>query len=514
MSMICAAVFPDPKSGHHSGADENRSRFFGAAVGYNPPLPLRPFVMPAADKKSARSSRFASPLTARARRFNASVSFDRRLAHCDIRASIAHAKMLARQKIVAAKDARAICAGLKKIEAEIDSGKFEWREADEDVHFNIERRLIEIVGDAGKRLHTARSRNDQVAAALRLFARAQIDDLTAALAAARAAFLTQAKKHAATPMPGFTHLQIAQPVSFGHHLMAYDAMLARDMARLADCRARLNVSPLGAGALGGLPYPLDRRFVARELGFDGVCQNSIDAVSDRDFAVEFAFCCSLMMIHFSRFAEEVVLWMTPAFDFVRLPDSLCTGSSIMPQKKNPDLAELVRGKSGRVVGALVALLTILKSQPLAYNKDNQEDKPPLFDCADAAVASALVVADLARELRANKAAMRRMLDLGFSTATELADFLVANGMAFKDAHAAVAALARAADNDAAKIDSEMLRRALPPAVDLAAARAALDPARALSARQTDGSTAPAKVRAAVEAARADLRRRSRRPKKL
>jgi argininosuccinate lyase len=323
------------------------------------------------------SGRFGEPMSERMQRFNASVDFDRRLARADIAGSLAHARMLAAQGILAHDDLAAIERGLATIEQEIDSGGFQWQRALEDVHLNIERRLTALVGDAGKRLHTARSRNDQVATDVRLWLRGAIDALRDAIAALRRALLDLAERHADTIMPGFTHLQVAQPVTFGHHLMAYDAMLARDAERLRDCRARVNRSPLGSAALAGTSFPIDREATARALGFDGVTPNSIDAVADRDFAIEFAAAAALVMVHLSRFAEELVLWSTPAFGFVTLADRFCTGSSIMPQKKNPDVPELVRGKSARVVGHLTALLVLMKGQPLAYNKDNQEDKEPL-----------------------------------------------------------------------------------------------------------------------------------------
>ncbi|MBE8158455.1 MAG: argininosuccinate lyase, partial [Betaproteobacteria bacterium] len=356
------------------------------------------------------SARFGAPLDARLARFNASVGFDRRLAEYDIAASLAHAEMLGAQNIISAKDARAICRGLKAVLKEIRAGEFVWRIEDEDVHFNIERRLVEKIGAAGKRLHTARSRNDQTATSLRLFVRDKIDCLRASLADARRALLEQAETHAETLTAGMTHMQVAQPIVFGHHLLAYEDMLGRDDGRFADCRRRLNVLPLGAGALAGVGYPIDRRRVAEALGFDGICENSMDAVSDRDFAVEFAAAAALMMAHLSRFCEEVILWCSQPFGCIVLDDSFCTGSSIMPQKKNPDAAELIRGKSGRTAGALAALLMLMKGQPLAYNKDNQEDKEAVFDCADTAQNCLDIFAGLVRAMRADIPRMRALLD--------------------------------------------------------------------------------------------------------
>ena len=464
--------------------------------------------MPRSEKNGAGgkwSARFARAADASMRRFNASVSFDQRLAEMDIRASLAHAEMLAGQKIIRIADLRAIRRGFRQIRKEIASGEFQWREADEDVHMNLERRLVELVGDAGRRLHTARSRNDQVAADLRLFVRGQIDLLLARLRDARLALLDLAGRHADTLAPGFTHLQPAQPISFGHHLMAYDAMLARDMSRLRDCRARMNLSPLGAAALAGTPHPIRPEQTAELLGFSAPCRNSMDAVSDRDFAAEFAFAAAMMMTHFSRLCEEVVLWMSPAFGFATLDDSFCTGSSVMPQKKNPDVPELIRGKCGRTYGALLALLTLAKSQPLAYNKDNQEDKPPLFDCADSALACAEMLAAMLRALRPNPARMRAALDAGNLTATELADYLARRGVPFRAAHGMVAALVRDAENrgvGVADFSLADIRRRAPTAG--ADALAVLDPEKAVAARNHIGGTAPSRVRAEIAAARREL----------
>ena len=335
-----------------------------------------------ARKPQLWSGRFREPVDERVKRFSASVDFDRRLARHDIAGSLAHARMLAAAGIIAKRDLTAIERGLGRIRREIEDGRFEWSLDAEDVHLNIERRLTALVGEAGKRLHTARSRNAQVATDLRLWLREEVDEVDKLLVGLIGALIAQAEKHAGVVMPGFTHLQVAQPVTFGHHLLAYVAMLERDRERMAEVRKRINRLPLGAAALAGTSFPIERERVARELGFDSVCENSLDAVSDRDFAIEFCGAAALAMMHLSRLSEEIVLWSSPSFGFVRLPDRYCTGSSIMPQKKNPDVPELVRGKSGRVVGALMSLLVLMKAQPLAYNKDNQEDKEPLFDAVD------------------------------------------------------------------------------------------------------------------------------------
>ena len=373
------------------------------------------------------------------------------------------------------------------------------------MHLNIERRLTALIGEAGKRLHTGRSRNDQVATDMRLWLRAEIDAIRDLLARLMRALLSKAARHAALVMPGFTHLQVAQPVTFGHHLLAYVEMLERDRARLAECRRRVNRLPLGAAALAGTSFPIDRGRVARELGFDGVAENSLDAVSDRDFALEFCACSAIVMVHLSRFAEELVLWASPRFGFVRLPDRYCTGSSIMPQKKNPDVPELVRGKSGRVFGALMALLTVMKAQPLAYNKDNQEDKEALFDTVDTLKASLEVFAGMVPGLEPVPGAMRAAVLEGHATATDLADYLVRKGMAFRDAHEAVARAVREAERagtDLASLPLSVLRRFAPkigPDV-----KRVLTPEGSIAARNHVGGTAPAQVRAAIVRARKRL----------
>ncbi|GAB1720759.1 MAG: argininosuccinate lyase [Nitrosospira sp.] len=379
-------------------------------------------------------------------RYTASVGFDRRLAGHDIEGSLAHARMLAATGIIGADDLVAIESGLRQISEEIDRGEFAWSLELEDVHLNIEKRLTSLVGDAGKRLHTARSRNDQVATDIRLYLRASIDDIIGLVQTMQKALLDLAEKHADTVMPGFTHLQVAQPIVFGHHLMAYFEMLKRDVERLADCRKRVNLLPLGAAALAGTSYPIDREMVAKLLGFDGVCGNSMDAVSDRDFAIEFCAAGALIMTHLSRLSEELILWMNPSFGFIDLADRFCTGSSIMPQKKNPDVPELVRGKTGRINGHLVALLTLMKGQPLAYNKDNQEDKEPLFDTVDTLTDTLRIYADMLAGIRVRKEAMRNAAMRGYATATDLADYLVKKGLPFREAHEIVARAVRFADS--------------------------------------------------------------------
>ena len=449
------------------------------------------------------SGRFDEPVDELVKRFTASVTFDQRLALVDIRGSLAHARMLAKVDVLSAADFADIERGMRQITDEVTAGKFQWSVDLEDVHLNIERRLIDLVGDAGKRLHTGRSRNDQVATDIRLWLRDQIDDLTGLIAQLGKNLLALAECHVDSVMPGFTHLQVAQPVSFAHHLLAYAEMLKRDTERLADCRVRVNRLPLGAAALAGTTYPIDRDMVARELEFDGVCQNSLDAVSDRDFAIEFCACAALIMMHLSRLSEELILWMNPRFGFVTLADRFCTGSSIMPQKKNPDVPELVRGKSGRVNGNLVALLTLMKGQPLAYNKDNQEDKEPLFDSVDTVAMTLRVYADLIGGIVVNKDAMRRAALEGFSTATDLADYLVKKGLAFREAHEAVARavkFAAAKNVDLANLALGELQQ-FSPLIE-ADAKAALSLEGSLAARDHVGGTAPAQVRAAIARARA------------
>ena len=403
------------------------------------------------DKKSqAWSALFSEPMSELVKRYTASVDFDKRLWQADIAGSLAHAEMLAAQGVIAQADYADIQRGMAQIRADIASGAFEWKLELEDVHLNIEARLTQLVGDAGKRLHTGRSRNDQVATDVRLWLRGEIDEIAPLLAEMQNALLAVAENHTETVMPGYTHLQVAQPISFAHHLLAYVEMFARDAERLADVRKRVNRLPLGAAALAGTSYPLDRERVASALGFDGVCQNSLDAVSDRDFAIEFSSFASIVMIHVSRMAEEIVLWMNQNFGYVDLSDRYCTGSSIMPQKRNPDVAELARGKSGRVVGHLMALITLMKGQPLTYNKDNQEDKEPLFDTVDTVKDTLRIMAEMvggevdaatgtrSGGLTAKPEAMERAARRGYATATDLADYLVRKGVPFRDAHEVVA----------------------------------------------------------------------------
>jgi argininosuccinate lyase len=452
------------------------------------------------------SGRFSEPVAELVKQYTASVDFDQRLADADIAGSLAHARMLSQIGVLGAEDLAAIERGLATIRGEIERSEFVWSRDFEDVHVNIEKRLIALIGDAGKRLHTGRSRNDQVATDMRLYVRSAIDDVAARIIALRHALLDLAEAHAATVMPGFTHLQVAQPVTFGHHLMAYDAMLSRDAERFGDCRARVNRLPLGSAALAGTGFPIDRDRVARELGFDGLCENSLDAVSDRDFAIEFAAAAALTMMHLSRFAEELVLWSSPGFGFIRLADRFCTGSSIMPQKKNPDVPELVRGKSGRVFGDLVALLTIMKAQPLAYNKDNQEDKEPVFDIVDTLLPTLIILTDLvAGGIEVDAVRMRTAAGTGFATATDLADYLVRKGVAFRDAHEAVAQAVRHAEAshvDLAQLPLDVLQRFSPLIGDDVYGVLTLD--GSVASRNRAGGTAPEQVRSAIRAARAAL----------
>jgi len=390
------------------------------------------------NKDQAWSARFAEPVSELVQRYTASVGFDQRLGEVDIQGSLAHAQMLSEQGIISRDDFNKISEGLQKILGEIQQGQFTWQLALEDVHLNIEARLTHLIGDAGKRLHTGRSRNDQVATDIRLWMRGTIDQAIEQLKQLRKGLLDLAQKHADTLMPGFTHLQVAQPITFGHHMMAYVEMFTRDTERLIDCRKRVNHLPLGAAALAGTSYPINRERVAELLGFDGVCQNSLDAVSDRDFGIEFCAAASLTMTHISRLSEELILWMSQQFNFIDLPDRFCTGSSIMPQKKNPDVPELARGKTGRVNGNLISMLTLMKGQPLAYNKDNQEDKEPLFDSADTLIDTLRIFADMVPHIVVKPDHMKAALTKGYATATDLADYLVKKGLPFRDAHEAVA----------------------------------------------------------------------------
>jgi argininosuccinate lyase len=380
------------------------------------------------------AGRFTEPTDAFVEAFGASVGFDKRMYRQDIAGSRAHARMLAHVGVLSDEECKTIIEGLDDIEQDIERGVFAWSTELEDVHMNIEARLTDRIGSVGKKLHTGRSRNDQVATDIRLYLRDEVDTVQAELARLVEGLVGLAEQHAETIMPGFTHLQTAQPVTFGHHMLAWCEMLMRDRERLMDCRKRINVMPLGAAALAGTTYPIDREFTAKQLGFDSVAQNSLDAVSDRDFAIELSAAASLIMMHLSRFSEELILWSSAQFDFVDLGDSFCTGSSIMPQKKNPDVPELVRGKTGRIVGHLVSLLMLMKGQPLAYNKDNQEDKEPLFDTLDNLKGSLRVYADMMPQITVKQDNMREAARSGFSTATDLADYLVRKDVAFRDAH--------------------------------------------------------------------------------
>jgi len=392
--------------------------------------------------------RFSEATDAFVQRFTASERFDRRLASEDIAGSRAHAHMLTDVGVLSQDELRAINDGLDQIEREIACGEFHWQVEREDVHMNIEARLTELIGDAGKKLHTGRSRNDQVATDIRLHLRAAVDAIGAELTRLQRGIVGLAENHTATVMPGFTHLQVAQPVTFGHHLMAWYEMLERDGSRLRDCRARLNQCPLGSAALAGTTFPIDRALTAKTLGFDAPTRNSLDSVADRDFAIEFTAASALLMTHLSRMSEELVLWASAQFNFVDIPDRFCTGSSIMPQKKNPDVPELVRGKTGRVNGHLTALLTLMKSQPLAYNKDNQEDKEPLFDCIDTVMDCLRAFADMVPAIKPKADNMRSAALVGFATATDLADYLVRRGLPFRDAHEVVGkAVAYCVEND-------------------------------------------------------------------
>jgi argininosuccinate lyase len=453
----------------------------------------------------AWSGRFSEPVSELVKRYTASVFFDRRMWRQDIRGSLAHAAMLARQGIIAQTDLDDIRRGMTQIEAEIENGQFDWNLDDEDVHLNIEKRLTALVGDAGKRLHTGRSRNDQVATDIRLWLRDEIDVILARLTDFQSALLDLAAQHTDTAMPGFTHLQVAQPVTFGHHLLAYFEMAQRDRERLIDCRRRTNRLPLGSAALAGTSFPIDRHFVAEQLGFEAVTENSLDAVSDRDFAIEFCAAAALVMIHLSRMSEELILWMSPRVGFIDLADRFCTGSSIMPQKKNPDVPELVRGKTGRVNGHLVGLLTLMKGQPLAYNKDNQEDKEPLFDTADTLRDTLTIFADMMTGIRVKPDAMRAALRQGFATATDLADWLVKRGLPFRDAHEAVARAVRLAEQKGCDVSDLSLDelKSFSPLVD-ESVYAVLTVEGSLSARNHIGGTAPEQVRAAIVRARARL----------
>jgi argininosuccinate lyase len=464
------------------------------------------------DKKSqAWSALFSEPMSELVKRYTASVFFDKRLWQADIQGSLAHAEMLAARGIIGADDHAAIERGMAQIRQEIESGAFEWKLDLEDVHLNIEARLTQLVGDAGKRLHTGRSRNDQVATDVRLWLRGEIDLIDGLLTDLQKALVAIAEKNVDVILPGFTHLQVAQPVSFGHHMLAYVEMFARDAERLADVRRRVNRLPLGSAALAGTSYPLDRERVARTLGMvdaagqPQVCQNSLDAVSDRDFAIEFTAAASLCMVHVSRFSEELILWMSQNFGFIRIADRFTTGSSIMPQKKNPDVPELARGKTGRVVGHLMGLITLMKGQPLAYNKDNQEDKEPLFDTVDTLKDTLRIFAEMVEGITVQPAAMEQAALRGYATATDLADYLVKKGLPFRDAHETVAHAVKAAVSHSVDLSELPLSvlQSFHPSIEKDVFDA-LSLRGSLNARNTLGGTAPAQVQAQIARHRARL----------
>ena len=456
-------------------------------------------------EKKLWAGRFAEPTDSFVEAFTASVEFDQRLAPYDIQGSIAHATMLARQGIISNEERDLITAGLERIQGRIEAGDFEWSVALEDVHMNIEAALTEDIGVAGKKLHTGRSRNDQVATDVRLWLRAELGEIRGAIRRLQSGMLDLAEREADTILPGFTHLQTAQPITFGHHMMAWFEMLERDHQRMHDCAERLNLMPLGAAALAGTSYPIDRHYTAELLGFYGPAENSLDAVSDRDFAIEFAAAASILMMHLSRMSEELIIWSSAQFGFVTLSDSFCTGSSIMPQKKNPDVPELIRGKSGRAFGHLMSLLTLMKGQPLAYNKDNQEDKEPLFDLVDNIKGSLKVFADMVPAIGCNRQAMRQAALKGFATATDLADYLVRKGMAFRDAHEVVGkSVAYCVEHgrDLAELSlAELQQFSATIAADVFDY---LTLEGSVAARDHIGGTAPKQVRAAIERARIRL----------
>ncbi len=442
--------------------------------------------------------RFSEPVDAFVARFTASVEFDKRLYKHDIQGSIAHATMLAKVGVLSDAERDTIIDGLNAIRGEIEAGNFDWRVDLEDVHMNIEAKLTERIGITGKKLHTGRSRNDQVATDIRLWLREEIDVILAEITRLQDGLLSQAEQHAEVIMPGFTHLQTAQPVTFGHHLLAWFEMLSRDFERLVDCRKRVNRMPLGSAALAGTTYPIERSITCELLGFEAISGNSLDGVSDRDFAIEFCAAASLAMMHLSRFSEELVLWTSAQFNFIDLPDRFCTGSSIMPQKKNPDVPELVRGKSGRVYGHLMGLLTLMKSQPLAYNKDNQEDKEPLFDAVDTLRDSLRAFADMIPAIQPKVDVMREAARRGFSTATDLADYLVRKGLPFRDCHEIVGkAVKYGVDSgkDLAEMSLDELRQFSDQITDDVFAVLTLE--GSVGARDHIGGTAPKQVRAAV-----------------
>ena len=457
------------------------------------------------NKSKLWGGRFTEATDAFVQRFTASVEFDKRLYKADIEGSIAHATMLNQAKILSSDEFKQITSGLHEIQNDIESGSFKWSIELEDVHMNIEAALTAKIGDTGKKLHTGRSRNDQVATDIRLYVREEIDYVSMLVRKLQNGILDLAEQNTDTVMPGFTHLQTAQPITFGHHLMAWFEMLQRDFERLLDCRKRVNISPLGSAALAGTTYPIDRDLTASLLGFDKASNNSLDSVSDRDFAIELSAAASLIMMHLSRFSEELVLWTSSQFNFIDLPDRFCTGSSIMPQKKNPDVPELIRGKSGRVFGHLVSLLTLMKSQPLAYNKDNQEDKEPLFDTFDTLKDSLMAYADMVPAIKAKKENMKLAAAQGFATATDLADYLVKKGMPFRDAHEVVGkavAFCIEQQKDLGSLSIEELQNFSETITDDVYDVLTLE--GSVSARNHIGGTAPSQVKTAIANARALL----------
>lgn len=448
--------------------------------------------------EKAWSGRFHEPVSELVKQYTASITFDKRLAQFDIQGSLAHAQMLHQSGVLSAEDLAAIKTGMQEILAEIAAGKIDWSVDLEDVHMNVEHLLTQKVGDAGKRLHTGRSRNDQVATDIRLWLRDEIDSIVLLIKDLQSALVDLADKNAEVVMPGFTHMQVAQPVSFGHHMLAYVEMLGRDSERMLDCRHRVNRMPLGAAALAGTTFPIQREITAQLLGFEEICQNSLDAVSDRDFAIEFTAAASILMVHLSRLSEELIYWMSPRFGFIDIADRFCTGSSIMPQKKNPDVPELVRGKSARVVGHLMGLITLMKSQPLAYNKDNQEDKEPLFDTVDTLTDTLRIYAEMMRGVSVKPENMRAAVLQGFATATDLADYLVKKGLPFRDSHEVVARAVRLAEEQQREL-SELPLDILHSFSGLIEEDVyqVLSPEGSLHARNHIGGTAPAQVRAQV-----------------
>lgn len=444
------------------------------------------------------SGRFHEPVSELVKQYTASITFDMRLAKYDIQGSLAHAQMLQQAGIINAEDLSAIQAGMQEILQEIDGGRINWSIDLEDVHMNVEHLLTQKIGDAGKRLHTGRSRNDQVATDIRLWLRDEIDAIVALINELQTTLIDLAEENAAVVMPGFTHMQVAQPVSFGHHMLAYVEMLGRDYERMLDCRHRVNRMPLGAAALAGTTFPIQREYTAKLLGFEAICQNSLDAVSDRDFAIEFTAAAAILMMHLSRLSEELIYWMSPRFDFIDLADRFCTGSSIMPQKKNPDVPELVRGKTGRVVGHLLGLITLMKSQPLAYNKDNQEDKEPLFDTVNTLVDTLRIYAEMMRGVTVKPENMRNAVLQGYATATDLADYLVKKGLPFRDSHEVVARAVRLAEEQKCDL-SDLSLNVLQSFSELIKddVYEVLTPEGSLNARNHIGGTAPAQVIAQV-----------------